>query len=239
MTNPWCQHDHLTKENDMSRIITRSRGGVAALALALSLTLTACGSDDSSDAMTDPATDTATSEMTTASTPTATDEMTTGDMAMTAPFGPGCAAVPVSGDGSFDGMATQPVATAASSNPLLTQLVAAVTEAGLGDTLNTAQDITVFAPTDDAFAAVPAETLDAAMADPQGLLTTVLTNHVVPQRLSPDMLAGEHETLAGTTITVAGSGEDFTVGEAAIICGNVQTANATVYIIDQVLLPAP
>ena len=220
----------------MSGPITRRRGGVAALALALSIGLTACGSDDSTDAA---ATDTMTSESSPMATDTPTEEMTTDDMTMTAPFGPGCAAVPTSGDGSFEGMATEPVATAASSNPLLTQLVAAVTEAGLGDTLNTTQDITVFAPTDDAFAAVPAETMDAAMADPQGLLTTVLTNHVVAERLSPDMVVGEHETLAGTTITVEGSGEDLTVGEAAIICGDVQTANATVYIIDQVLLPAP
>ena len=220
----------------MSGPITRRRGGVAALALALSLGLTACGSDDSTDAA---ATDTMTSESSPMATDTPTEEMTTDDMTMTAPFGPGCAAVPTSGDGSFEGMATEPVATAASSNPLLTQLVAAVTEAGLGDTLNTTQDITVFAPTDDAFAAVPAETMDAAMADPQGLLTTVLTNHVVAERLSPDMVVGEHETLAGTTITVEGSVEDLTVGEAAIICGDVQTANATVYIIDQVLLPAP
>lgn len=225
----------------MSGIITRRRGGFAALALALSLSLTACGSNESTDAMTS---ESMTSEsMTTESAPMATDtpteEMTTDDMTMTAPFGPGCAAVPTSGAGSFDGMATEPVATAASSNPLLTRLVAAVTEAGLGDTLNTTQDITVFAPTDDAFAAVPAATMDAAMADPQGLLTTVLTNHVVAERLSPDMVVGEHETLAGTTITVEGSGEELTVGEAAIICGDVQTANATVYIIDQVLLPAP
>ena len=220
----------------MSGPITRRRGGVAALALALSIGLTACGSDDSTDAA---ATDTMTSESSPMATDTPTEEMTTDDMTMTAPFGPGCAAVPTSGDGSFEGMATEPVATAASSNPLLTRLVAAVTEAGLGDTLNTTQDITVFAPTDDAFAAVPAETMDAAMADPQGLLTTVLTNHVVAERLSPDMVVGEHETLAGTTITVEGSGEDLTVGEAAIICGDVQTANATVYIIDQVLLPAP
>ncbi|MCA1781782.1 MAG: fasciclin domain-containing protein [Intrasporangiaceae bacterium] len=222
-------------------MITRRRGGFAALALALSLGLTACGSGDaeSSDAMT---TDTMTTEpMTDEPTETPTDEMTEADddMTMTAPFGPGCAAVPTSGAGSFDGMSTEPVATAASTNPLLTTLVSAVGEAGLGDTLNAAEDITVFAPTDDAFAAMDQETLEAAMADPTGLLTTVLTNHVVPERLSPDMVAGEHETLAGTMITVEGMGEEFTVGEATIICGNVQTANATVYIIDQVLLPAP
>jgi uncharacterized surface protein with fasciclin (FAS1) repeats len=76
------------------------------------------------------------------------------------------------------------------------------------------------------------------MADPKGLLTTVLTYHVVPGRLSPDQLAGTHTTLQGGTIEVAGSGDSFTVnGTAKIVCGNVQTKNATVYIIDGVLLP--
>jgi uncharacterized surface protein with fasciclin (FAS1) repeats len=134
-------------------------------------------------------------------------------------------------------MATDPVATAASNNPVLSQLVGAVKEAGLVDTLNSAKDITVFAPTNDAFAAVPKSTMDGAMKDPKGLLTKVLTNHVVPGRLSPEQLAGDHKTLAGTTISVTGSGESFKAGEANVVCGNVQTANATVYIIDGVLLP--
>jgi uncharacterized surface protein with fasciclin (FAS1) repeats len=153
------------------------------------------------------------------------------------PFGAGCAAVPADGKGSFSGMATDPVATAASNNPVLSTLVTAVTEAGLGETLNSAKDITVFAPSNDAFAAVPKATMDAAMKDPKGLLTKVLTNHVVPGKLTPEMLAGEHKTLGGGTIKVTGSGESFKVGEANVICGNVQTANATVYIIDGVLLP--
>ena len=168
----------------------------------------------------------------------APESMAPSAAAMDGPFGAGCAAVPADGAGSFDGMASDPVATAASNNPVLSTLVTAVTAAGLGDTLNSAEDITVFAPTDDAFAAVPAETMDAAMADPTGLLTTVLTYHVVPGRLSPADLAGTHTTLGGADLEVAGSGEDFTVnGSAGVICGNVQTANATVYIIDGVLLP--
>ena len=114
------------------------------------------------------------------------------------PFGPGCAAVPADGAGSFSGMASDPVATAASNNPLLSTLVTAVGKAGLGETLNTAKDITVFAPTNDAFAALDKATMDKAMADPKGLLTTVLTNHVVEGRIAPDMLAGDHKTLAGT-----------------------------------------
>lgn len=153
-------------------------------------------------------------------------------------FGSACSAVPATGAGSFEGMATDPVATAASNNPVLATLVTAVTAANLGDTLNSAQDITVFAPSNEAFSSVPKATLDAAMADPSGLLTTVLTYHVVPGRLTPDQLAGTHTTLQGATLEVTGSGESFTVnGSAMVVCGNVQTANATVYIIDGVLLP--
>ena len=206
---------------------------VAALALALPLSIAACGSDSEMDAG---STDTMSSSSAPAPSASASESMGT-DMAG-APFGPGCAAVPADGAGSFGGMAKDPVATAASNNPVLSTLVTAVTEAGLGDTLNTTPDITVFAPTNDAFAAMDKATLDKAMADPKGLLTTVLTNHVVAGRLAPDQVAGEHETLAGTKITVEGSGEEFSVGEAKVVCGDVQTANATVYIIDGVLLPA-
>ncbi len=158
--------------------------------------------------------------------------------AMSGPFGSACASVPTEGAGSFDGMAKDPVATAASNNPALSTLVTAVTAAGLGDTLNSTEDITVFAPADGAFAAMDKATMDAAMADPTGLLTTVLTYHVVQGRLDPENLVGTHTTLQGGELTVEGSGEDFTVnGSAKVVCGNVQTANATVYIIDGVLLP--
>ncbi len=154
------------------------------------------------------------------------------------PFGAACSAVPTDGAGSFDGMAQDPVATAASNNPVLSTLVTAVTEAELVDTLNGSDDITVFAPINDAFDAMDKKTMDAAMADPKGLLTTVLTYHVVAGRLSPEDLAGTHETLEGSELEVTGSGEDFTVnGSAAVVCGNVQTANATVYLIDAVLMP--
>ena len=206
-----------------------SRLSIAALAIALPLSLSACGSSDAE-------TGTASSAPMSSSAAPSPSESMSSDMAGTA-FGPGCAAVPADGAGSFAGMAADPVATAASNNPLLSTLVTAVTEAGLGETLNTAKDITVFAPTNDAFAALDKATMDKAMGDPKGLLTTVLTNHVVEGRLTPDELAGSHKTLAGTTITVDGMGEDFTVGKAKVVCGNVQTANATVYIIDQVLLP--
>lgn len=205
------------------------RPTVAALALMLPLSLAACSAQSSASTPTDTTTTPATSSSSASGTASSAG----------ADFGPGCSAVPTSGKGSFAGMASDPVATAASNNPVLTTLVAAVQKAGLVDTLNSAQDITVFAPTDDAFAAVDPATLDAAMADPKGLLTTVLTGHVVKGRLSPDELPGSHTTLAGTTLSVTGSGEDLTVdGTARVVCGNVQTANATVYIIDGVLLPS-
>ncbi len=157
---------------------------------------------------------------------------------MAGAFGPACSALPAEGAGSAAEMADLPVASAASTNPLLSTLVTAVTAAGLVDTLDTTQDITVFAPTNDAFAALDKATLDAAMADPKGLLTQVLTYHVVAGRITPETLAGTHTTLQGSDLTVEGSGETFTVnGTSNIICGNVETANATVYILDGVLLP--
>lgn len=218
---------------------TTLRVRAAAALIALPLALTACSSDDSSNGS--GSSDTATSESAMSDESMSDESMSDSpsDTAMAdEPFGPGCSAVPTDGAGSFDAMAKEPVATAASSNPALSTLVSAVQAANLVDTLNSAQDITVFAPTNDAFAAVPKATLDAAMADPSGLLTKVLTHHVVQGKLSPEQVAGTHTTLAGDTIEVTGSGMDYMVGQAKIVCGNVKTANATVYIIDQVLMPA-
>ena len=152
------------------------------------------------------------------------------------PFGSACAEVPTSGEGSVEGMADDPVATAASNNPLLETLVAAVTKAGLVDTLNSAGDITVFAPTEEAFQKIPEQDLEALLKDRKAL-TAVLTHHVVPGRLTPEDVAGEHETLNKDTITVEGSGEDFTAEGAEVVCGNVQVTNANVYLIDSVMLP--
>ena len=113
-----------------------------------------------------------------------------------------------------------------------------MTAAGLGDTLNTTQDITVFAPVNDAFAKIDKATLDALLADPTGDLTQILTYHVVAGRIAPDALVGSHTTLQGSDLTVEGMGDAYTVnGTSNIICGNVQTANATVYLLDGVLLP--
>ncbi|WP_327304049.1 fasciclin domain-containing protein [Streptomyces sp. NBC_01298] len=154
------------------------------------------------------------------------------------PFGPACASVPKEGSGSLAGMAKHPVATAASNNPALSTLVTAVKKAGLVDTLNNAKGITVFAPTNDAFAKIPKADLDRILAD-KAELTKILTYHVVGEKIAPKRLAaGTFKTLEGGSLSTAGSGESFTVnGKAKIVCGDVQTANATVNIIDTVLTP--
>jgi uncharacterized surface protein with fasciclin (FAS1) repeats len=209
----------------MTSSLLRRTGALAALSLTLGMGLAACGSsgDDTKSASSDAKASTS----------------ATADAPMNAgadTFGPGCKLIPADGKGSFNGMATDPVATAASNNPLLKTLVTAVGKAGLVDTLNSADALTVFAPTDDAFAKIPSDTLNGILANKKQL-TTILTHHVVAGKLSPDQLAGTHKTLAGDTIKVEGSGSDFTVGDAKVLCGNIPTANATVYVIDTVLVP--
>ncbi|MGR6966347.1 fasciclin domain-containing protein [Geodermatophilus sp. URMC 61] len=159
------------------------------------------------------------------------------------PFGEDCAAVPANGEGSSTGMTDDPVATAAGNTPALSTLVRAVLQANLVDTLNSAQDVTVLAPANPAFEAVPPDALQAVLAD-DAQLAALLSHHVIEGRLAPDELAGTHPTLGGDQVTIEGAGEVFTVAgtmtgtPASVVCGNVQTSNATVYVVDQVLTPA-
>ncbi len=188
--------------------------------LALATFASACGDDDDDDAATN------------------TDQVSESSDAMLAsnPEGPACSTLPADGEGSLDGMADDPVATAASNNPALSTLVAAVTEAQLVDTLNTGGPFTVFAPVNDAFAALPAADLDMVMQD-QDLLTNILTYHVVPERIEADELGGTYTTVNGAELTVSGDTPGFTVGDASVVCAGIQTGNATVYLIDSVLMP--
>src|SRR5262245_15218671 len=131
-------------------------------------------------------------------------------------------------EGTLAGMTDDPVATAASSNPVLTTLVGAVDEAGLVDTLNSAPALTVFAPTDCAFAALDPATLEAALADPDGLLTQVLGFHVVAgEQLSAADLASrtEVETFTGATLPIAAEGDMITVGggQAQVVVPDIRT----------------
>jgi uncharacterized surface protein with fasciclin (FAS1) repeats len=157
--------------------------------------------------------------------------------------GTGCAGyakqVP-SGAGSIVGMSQDPVAVAASNNPLLTTLVSAVSgklnpKVNLVSALDGSQ-FTVFAPVDSAFAKLPAATVTALMSPSNAaLLTSILTYHVVPGEILPANIDGTHTTVEGQTLTVTGSGDNIQVNGANVICGGVHTANATVYLIDTVL----
>ncbi|MFE7133610.1 fasciclin domain-containing protein [Streptomyces sp. NPDC057638] len=209
----------------VSRIAT-----AVASAVLLPFALVACSDSDSdTKAAATPASEKATEA----------DKAPAGDVTTSGqPFGPACAGVPKEGAGSFDGMAKDPVATAASNNPALSTLVAAVKQAGLVDTLNNAKGITVFAPTNDAFAKIPKADLDAVLADKKKL-TDILTYHVVGRNLTPEQLEnGSFETLQKGMVTASGSGQSYRVNDsAAVVCGNVSTSNATVYIVDTVLMP--
>ncbi|NEW40013.1 fasciclin domain-containing protein [Nocardia cyriacigeorgica] len=206
--------------------------GVGALAL---FGVAACTTDDSSS---DSADRTTMPQMT-----TETMSPTTTDAAQANLVGPGCTEyaeqVPT-GPGSIEGMSEEPVAVAASNNPMLTNLTAAVSgqlnpEVNLVDTLN-GGEFTVFAPVDDAFAKVDPATIESLKTD-SATLETILTYHVVPGRIAPDALTGTQTTVQGGTVSVTGSGDSLQVNGAAVICGGIGTANATVYLIDSILIP--
>ena len=222
---------------------TRTRTAAAGFATLALLGLAACSSDSGSDA------GSGSEETMTEESPMASDEPSdemSEDMSADPAanlVGPGCDAyaeqVP-DGAGSITGMSTDPVAVAASNNPMLTTLTKAVSgglnpDVDLVDTLN-GGEFTVFAPVDDAFAKVDEETLDTLSTDAD-LLTSVLTYHVVPGQVLPEDIDGEHETVQGDTLEVTGSGDELKVNDANVVCGGVMTQNATVYLVDSVLMP--
>ena len=206
----------------------------AAVATLLSVTA-ACGSDD---------TDTASSSDSSSSESPMEENSPEESMEEESTLvGAGCAdyaeAVP-DGAGSVEGMAQDPVAVAASNNPLLKTLTAAVSgelnpDVNLVDTLN-GDEFTVFAPVDDAFAQLPKKTVNTLSKDAD-LLSTILTYHVVPGQIAPSDIEGMQATVQGEEVEVTGSGDEIMVNDANVICGGVMTANATVYLVDSVLMP--
>ncbi|MDT5110110.1 MAG: hypothetical protein QOE20_2000 [Mycobacterium sp.] len=158
--------------------------------------------------------------------------------------GSGCAGYATqnpTGPASVMGMSQVPVATAASNNPMLKTLTQAVSgqlnpNVNLVDTLNGAPSLTVFAPTDAAFAKLDPATIEQLTTD-SDLLTSILTYHVVDGQASPSQVVGMHKTMQGGDVTVTGKRNDLEVNNASVVCGGVRTANATVYMVDTVLMP--
>jgi uncharacterized surface protein with fasciclin (FAS1) repeats len=158
-------------------------------------------------------------------------------------IGAGCAdyaAMHPNGPASVTGMSQDPVAVAASNNPELTTLTAALSgqlnpQVNLVDTLNSGQ-YTVFAPTDAAFSKLPASTINELKTN-SDMLKSILTYHVVSGQLSPMQVDGSHNTVQGAPVDVTGSGNGLKVNNAGLVCGGVPTANAQVYMVDTVLMP--
>lgn len=211
------------------RVINRTAVAALALVAAATFSLSACSTPTAEPEKPD-----------TSSAPPAMESDPAADL-----VGSGCAAYAEAnpdGGGSIVGMSQDLVAQAASNNPLLTTLVAAVSgqlnpDVNLVDTLN-GSEFTVFAPVDDAFGKIDAATIES-LKDPANaeLLTSILTYHVVPGQIAPDQIDGMQTTVNGATVDVTGGGDNIMVNDAKVICGGVHTANATVYLIDTVLMP--
>lgn len=203
----------------------------ASLAVVTIMGLTACSGGTSQSSQT----------VFTSTAPATTNRSAMAPMA--GPIGPGCAdyaAQHPAGPGSIAEMTRDPVATAASNNPMLSTMASALSgklnpKVNLVDTLNTGE-YTVFAPTNAAFDKLAPATIDKLKSD-SALLISILTYHVVLGQPSQDVLAGVHPTLQGSDVVVSGQGNNLKVNDAGLVCGDVHTANATVYMIDTVLMP--
>jgi uncharacterized surface protein with fasciclin (FAS1) repeats len=191
--------------------------GTALAAASLSLTAAACSSSPSTSSVKPP-------------------------VSMAATVGSGCGTLPKSGTGSISYMATEPVATAAAHNPQLANLTHAVQLAGLSDMLDSAKSITVFAPDNDAFLAMQKQ---VGGADVQKLMSSktdlrdVLEYHVVNGDITPaDLASGKALTSwLGQPLHPSKVGNTYMINNAGVVCGNIKTKNATVYIINMVLVP--
>lgn len=242
-SNPPTQYNKVSVKPMFRSNVLRILG----LFLALGLVAAACSSDDSGDSASEDTASTPTTEVAddggaTDTTADASSDTTTVDSSTICDTDALVDAVESGPEqGTLAGMTDDPVGTAASSNPVLTTLVTAVTAADLVDTLNSAEGLTVFAPTDCAFAEFDQATLQAALDDPTGLLTTVLGFHVIPERLSSDDLAGMTEltTFTGETLPIEVDGDTITLndGGATVQVPDIETANATVFLIDSVMVP--
>jgi uncharacterized surface protein with fasciclin (FAS1) repeats len=202
------------------------------IAAAVALTATACASTASSTSAAPPA-----SSATTATTPQAAASPSESMTETAGTIGTDCGMIPAAGMGSMHGMAMDPVVIAASHNPLITTLAAEIMKADLTATLNTAKSITVFAPDNQAFKNLTAH--DMAMMSGMTELAKVLKYHVVTGHITPAELAHGMTltTLEGSQLKTSRMGSVYEVNNADVTCGNLHTANATVYIINTVLMP--
>ena len=202
----------------------------AVLALGLALTVAACGSTNTTSA-----TPTGSAgPVSVTPNPSASSLPTAGT---TARVGADCAMIPTKGKGSVASMTTEQAVKAASSNPQLSVFSAAVKTAGLDNALNTRHSYTLIVPANSAFASLSKTQITHLRKS--GFLVKIVRYHALASMISPQQFtAGARPlTLEGKPLTLSKSGSAYKVNGATVLCGNIKTRNATVYIVNKVLLP--
>lgn len=152
-------------------------------------------------------------------------------------IGADCGMIPAHGSGSISSMSTQQAITAAAGNPQLSVFIAAVRTAGLDKTLNARHAYTLMIPANSAFASLSKTQI--THLHNSGDLLNIVRYHAVKARVSPQQFASgaKPATLQGKPLTLSKAGSTYEVNDATVLCGNIKTANATVYIVSKVLLP--
>jgi uncharacterized surface protein with fasciclin (FAS1) repeats len=129
------------------------------------------------------------------------------------------------------------LADSIAANPALSTLNDLITKAGLADTLKTGGPFTVFAPTNDAFKAVPAATM-ADLAQHPEKLKAVLTYHIVPGKtMSADVKNSNAKTLNGANVALSKAGDFVTIESGMVVTPNLVATNGVIHTVDTVLLP--
>jgi uncharacterized surface protein with fasciclin (FAS1) repeats len=152
-------------------------------------------------------------------------------------IGPDCAMIPAKGKGSIGQLSTEQVIAAASSNPQLSVFTAAARTAGLDKTLSARHSYTLMVPVNSAFASLSQTQI--IHFHNSGELVKVVKYHAVATRVSPRQFAAGATpmTLEGKHLTLSKSGSVYKVNGATVLCGDIKTANASLYIVSKVLLP--
>lgn len=133
--------------------------------------------------------------------------------------------------------APAPLTDTLARDPQLSTFSRLVAQAGLADELHAAGPFTVFAPTDDAFKAVPAKTMEALAADP-AQLKAVLSYHIIEGRVAAaDVKPGTAKTRQGAMLALAKAGSFVTVDDAVVQQADVMATNGVAHVVDRVLMP--
>ncbi len=157
--------------------------------------------------------------------------------AAAAHVGADCGFIPARGSGSFGSLSRQRTVAAAESNPQLSVFSSAISSAALKGKLDKMRSLTLFIPVNSAFAQLSKS--EVSFLRKPANLVKVVRHQVVPGQVTPAAIArgGSVRSLSGSDLALAKRGSAYQVDRATVLCGNIKTANGTIYLIDKVLLP--